>query len=177
VTVVVAVAATALALLTGSGSDDRPTAARAPTTPATTATGAPAPQSATDSRNGESFGVPNQVVPGAAVPAPLGDLGEVGDRATLRERVVAAEGSRFATKTLGGSAAGTGADSAITTDFPCRAPLAATHPELDPVVAWGTATFHGAPAVVVTAEVSGRRVAVVVLSDTCTARKPVTIPA
>jgi hypothetical protein len=169
---VLAVAATALALRSGSGSGDRPTAAAPTTRPA----GGSQPRAESNSGTTAPLSPDRRL----AVPAPsqaqassasLGDLGEVADRRTLRERVAAAQRSFSADKSAAGSAA------PASSTLRCATALAAAQPQLGPVLGSGTATFHGAPATVVTARNrSGKLVAVVILDAGCTVEAPVTIP-
>jgi hypothetical protein len=170
--VVVAVAATALALRSGSGSGDRTTAAAPKTEPARS----PSPRA--QSGSGSTTPSPDQRL---AVPTPveasgasLGDLGEVADRATLRERVAAAEPSFSSDKAFGNAGQ---SSSAAPVAIPCATALAAGQPQLGPILASGTATFHGAPATVVTARNrSGKLVAVVIVDAGCAVQGPVTLP-
>jgi hypothetical protein len=173
---VIAVAATALALRSGSGSGGRPTAAAPTTQPERS----PGPQA------GSSSGTTGPLSPDdrLAVPAPagtpasgasLGDLGEVADHATLRKRVAAAERSLSTTESGTGSTQSAFGAAPVTP--PCTAELAAAQPRLGPVLGSGTATFHGAPATVVTARNrSGDLVAVVIVDAGCAVEAPVTIP-
>lgn len=159
--IVVAGVVTAVALR--SGPDDHPTAARAPTS-----TGAPAEKTPAAAPS-DAFS--------AAAPADLGNLGEVADRATLRTQVAAA-GTRALTQTPSGSAAGRPdrQAGAPPTTVPCAGAVAAAHPGFGPVLASGSATFHGAPAtVVVTTTAAGERVAVVVVDAGCVVESPVTL--
>jgi hypothetical protein len=176
VLVAVAVTAAALAVGGGSGSGDRPTAAAPKTAPETP------PKTEAEGGSGSAASAPPSADQRLAVPsAPqsgagagsLGDLGEVANRDTLRTRVTAAQRSFSADR----GADGTGsASTGVAGTVPCATALAAAQPGLGPPLASGTATFHGAPATVVTTRNrAGDLVAVVVVDAGCEVKAPVTI--
>jgi hypothetical protein len=173
----VAVVATVRAL--SGGSNDRPTAARAPSS---TAAGPGGPAPAAGSGSGTTTPSARSLAPQLQTgTTDLGDLGEVADAATLRQRVVAAESRPLAESTFGAtptSDASRKFDAAPATPGApaCPGALAAAHPDLGPSVASGTATYHGAPATVVTARTAkGDLVAVVIVEAGCVVKAPVAV--